>query len=129
MYTKSDFKYLLIVFLSLMIIGCAHVRVLPGPGGEHRVVVRDVERDGAEKAALSAAEKYCEEHGGEIVVLEESTVYTGSMDEETRKVIRNASEATRVIDPAHENIGQAGAVGSIMTSDRDYEAEIIFKCQ
>ncbi|MBC7387320.1 MAG: hypothetical protein H7301_14305 [Cryobacterium sp.] len=128
--------------LALFFAGCstAEVRVLPGEDGVNRVVSRDIERDGAEKEALKKAEKYCEDRHKEMVVVQEDkTAYEGSMDEESRKTIRNASKAAVLLGgPAGVlsnsygvggAVGAAGGVGYSMTSDRDYKAEFKFRCR
>lgn len=122
--------------------GCstAKVRVMPGEDGVNHVISRDIERDDAEEAAVDEAKKYCEDQGKTMVVVKnEQTNYEGSMDEDTRKNVRNASKAAMILGGpagvATESgvvggaLGGAGAVGYSMTSDRDYEAKFTFKCK
>lgn len=122
--------------------GCstAKVRVLPGEDGVNQAISRDIERDGAEEALVKKANEYCEDRGKQMVVVkEEKTTYDGSMDEDTKKNVRNASKAAMIISgPAGVAsrsgvlggvVGGAGAVGYSMTSDRDYEAKLSFKCK
>lgn len=118
----------------------AKVRILPGEDGVNRVVSRDIEGDGAEEAAVEKAKKYCEEQGKQMYVVKENkTNYTGSMNENTRKTVRNASKAAMVLGGpagmATDSVGIGGAVsgagmaGYSMTSDRDYTAEFQFRCK
>lgn len=127
---------------SLMTQGCstAKVRILPGEDGNNQVVSRDIERDDAEEAAADEAKEYCEKQGKKLyVVKEEKTAYQGSMDEDTRKTVRNASTAAILLGGPtgvlSNSAGVGGAVagagmaGHAMTSDRDYEARFTFTCK
>jgi hypothetical protein len=89
---------------------------------------------------MSAANKYCKEKNKEAVFTQEGTKYTGTMDESTRKTVQKASKAAMVLGGiggvvSRESavpgavLGGAGTVGTIMTSDRDYESTATFKCQ
>lgn len=122
--------------------GCstAKVRILPGENGRNRAVSRDIEKDDAEEAAIEKAREYCEKQGKQMYVLkEEKTDYQGSMDESTRKTVRNASKAAMILGgPAGVlsssagvggAVSGAGAVGYSMTRDRDYEARLEFTCK
>ena len=127
--------------VALSACSTAQVRTMPGADGTHKIVARDIERDGAESAANKAAHEYCEDRKKSAVFLSESTRYTGDMDESTRKTVRNASRAAQMIgmDQEHAagNYGRpntnpfstAGSVGQQMTNDRDYEAEVKFQCR
>lgn len=128
--------------LTLLLQACstARVRILPGEDGVSRVVSRDIEKDGAEEAAFEKANDYCEKQGRKMyVVKEDVTNYQGSMKEETRKNVRNASKAAMILGgPAgllsnSTGVGGvvsgAGIVGYSMTSDRDYEAQFTFRCK
>jgi hypothetical protein len=133
---------LTVVWLALIFQACstAKVRILPGEDGVNRVVSRDIEKDDAEEAAVKQARKYCDEQGRQMyVVKEDKTNYQGSMKEDTRKTVRNASKAAMILGgPAgvlSESVGVGGAVsgagmaGYSMTSDRDYEAQFTFRCK
>jgi hypothetical protein len=129
-----------LIFL-LLALGCstASVRVMPGEDGNNKVVARDIEKDGAEEAAVKAANKYCKSKNQEAVYSGDKTNYTGSMDEETRNTVRNASKAAVILggpsmggmgDPSPGAVvGTAGTVGYSMTSDKDYESVVTFKCK
>ena len=63
--------------------------------------------------------------------------YTGKMEEGTRKTVRNASKAAMVVgglgmvsgaNTVGTVLSGAGLAGAIMTSDRDYQSELTFKC-
>jgi len=137
----------IIVALSLIFVGAllqscssAKVRILPGEDGINKVVSRDRERDGAEEAAYKKARDFCEDQDKMFfLVKEEKTAYQGTMDEQKRKDIRNASKAAMVLSgPAGvlaDNaaiggaVAGAGTIGYSMTNDRDYTAEFQFRCK
>jgi hypothetical protein len=113
---------------------------MPGEGGINRVVSSDIERDGAEEAAVEAATDFCKEQKKYAVFMKEDTKYTGSMDEKTRNTIRKASKVATMVgyqqrDHKPGELGKpgavetAGTVGQGMTNDRDYKTEISFRCQ
>lgn len=119
---------------------CSTARVNVMPGEEYnRVVSKDIESDDAETAGVEAANEYCRKRGQEAVFLKEETSYKGSMDEEDRKLVRNASKAAMIVGgvgvgsrstrPMGGVLGSAGTVGYSMTNDRDYQSEIRFKCR
>ena len=114
-------------FVSVVFQGCstASVRVLPGANGQHRVVVRDVEKHNAEEAAVEGAKEYCEKSRQQYFVVSENTKYTGEMDETARNTIRKASGVLGVIGGTHE----IGAAGREITSDKDYVSEVVFECR
>ena len=124
--------------LALSACSTAHVALMPGEE-MNRVVARDIERDGAEKAAIESANKYCTGKGKEAVFVSERQEYKGEMDEATRELLRKGSQAAILIGSVgmapHEAhspgalLGSAGTVGSVMTSGRDYEAVQEFKCR
>lgn len=77
--------------------GCstASVRVMPGEGGVNKIVSRDIEKAGAEEAAVDAANDFCKDQGKHAVFLDEKTKYTGSMDEKTRETVRMSGKAAQ----------------------------------
>jgi hypothetical protein len=112
----------------------ARVRMMPGPNGEHRVVARDIERDDASEAATHAANEYCDKQGKQAVFLTDNTKYDGRMDEDTRNTIRQGSRVAMMLGgPGQygrpDPISTAGRAGYGYTNERDYSAEITFKCQ
>ncbi len=113
----------------------AEVRTMPSQDGNHRVVARDIEKTGAERAANDAARDFCKDQGKVAYFSKDSVKYTGSMDEATRNTVRNASRVASVIGVPGNGFGQpdpvrtAGMVGHGMTNDKDYEAEVQFTCK
>lgn len=122
---------ILLVASSVLFYSCstAKVRVLPGDNGVHKVVARDIEKEGAEEAANEAARDYCKGRKQEAVFLSDESNYTGKMDEETRKTVRKASQAAVILGGVNSPVSTAGSAGGMMTSDRDYEAKATFKCK
>lgn len=125
--------------VAVLLTACtASVRVMPGPDEVNRVVARDIEKHGAEKAAHKAAVAYCEEQGMQAQFINDWVWYEGSMDEAQRAAIRRQSEAAIIIggmvkSRGNEDAGivieSAGVAGSSATSGKDYTAEIEFTCQ
>ena len=124
-----------------LLSSCSTARVSVLPGEDYnQIVSRDRELDGAEEAAFKAANEYCEKRGQSASFLGKENRYTGSMDEDNRKNIRNASKAAMMLGGAGAGYGQdgspfggvvgsAGAVGYQMTNDRDYKNEVRFRCR
>ncbi|NCN26696.1 hypothetical protein GW915_03905 [bacterium] len=136
-YLKSN---LTLVAMIVVLGACstAKVRLMPQQDGYVEVVSRDIERDGAEEAAVKKAEDYCKEMDMRPVYAVDETKYEGEMDEEKRKMIRKGSKAAMMLggvgfgmrnNTVGSVLGGAGAVGSTMTSDRDYTARLKFRCQ
>lgn len=135
----NSIKFLVsVTVVALTAAACtASVRVMPSPDDVNRVVARDIEKHGAEKAAFKAAVAYCEDHGKEAVFISDDVWYEGSMDEDKRTAIRRQSEAATVLGGIIRTNGDenaavvlegAGAVGSTATSGKDYTAEVMFTC-
>ena len=128
--------FLCLLSLSLM-VSCAHHKdVRAGADGIHHVLVRAEHKEGAERKAIKEANHYCKEvqNGKHAVFVFEKTDYTGSMDEETRDIIKNVSTAAMMVgnrvDPMQTSgIGAAGMAGYMMTSGNDYAADMKFKCE
>jgi len=133
---------LVMVLLGSFFTGCAHhPDVRPGADGVHRVVVRAMSKEDAERDAISQAESYCSQTKRSVAFVEEKTNYTGNMDESTRDTVRKASKAAMVLGGAGVLVGPegvregggvlgtAGTVGTIMTGGKDYLADMRFKCQ
>lgn len=112
---------------ALILTSCstASVRLLPGSKGVHKVLVRDIELEDAEEAAVKAAKDYCEERDQEAVFVKQKSNYTGKMDESTRKGVRAASDAVNLIPGA----GLISSMGKAVVNDRDYFSGALFKCQ
>lgn len=135
-------KHLLLsgLVLSLTAVGCstASVRMMPGES-VNRAMARDHDREGAEEAAVEAAHKYCKEKGSEALFVTNETKYTGEMQESTRNMIRRGSQAAMLVGgigmaprrsrPYGGLLGTAGTVGYVVTSGKDYEVVVDFKCR
>lgn len=129
---------ILSAFVALAACSTASVRVMPGEDGTNRVVSKDIEQDGAEEAAVKAANEYCEKRGQSAVFVNDKTQYKGDMDEQTRKNVRKASQVGVLLGGAGAAtgnsgvgavLGTAGTVGYGMTNDRAYQNEVVFKCK
>jgi len=98
--------------------GCstAKVRIKPGADGVHRVTSTDYEKDGAEEAAVDAANDFCKDRGKTAAFISEDTKYFGEMDEETRNTIRNASRAAKAIS--------GSTAGNASSRNRDTSSRI-----
>jgi hypothetical protein len=136
----KNLLFLSIVGLVFNACSTASVRVMPGEDGVNTVISKDIESDDAEEEAVKAANKYCEKEKLKAVFVKtEATKYNGSMDESTRKNVRNASKVGMILGGAGAAgdatrgagavLGTAGTVGYGMTSDRDYTSELKFKCK
>ncbi len=140
------FSFLSVLALvALVACSTAKVNVMPGEDGVNKVLVRDIERDDAEEEAVNAANKYCEKQNKHAVFMHNKTDYQGSMDEGTRNTVRKASRAAQVVGAGMGGVGygvgdsgtaiaggvlgSAGTVGGMMTNDRDYKTEVLFKCK
>lgn len=128
------------IAMSLTAFGCstASVRMMPGER-LNRALARDTDREGAEEAAVKAANKYCKEKGSEAIFTSNETKYTGDMEESTRNIIHRGSTAAMMIGgmgmvPDQSRgigglLGSAGTVGYVVTSGKDYEVVVDFKCR
>ncbi len=123
-------------------LGCRTTKdVMPGADGNNRVALSSSDGQGGRSKAIKEAKRYCENKGKEAVFTGDKTSYTGSMDEDTRNTIRNASNAAMVVGGMARNgetsplvdpggvLPAAGMAGYAMTSGNDYEVEVKFKCQ
>ena len=119
----------------------AQVSIMPVEGGMNKVISKDYESEGAEKAAIDKATDYCKDHGKQVVFVnpDNKSKYIGKMDEETRHTLKKASQAAVMVGGpvgvASNDavlggaIGTAGVVGHEMVNDRDYVTDWTFKCQ
>lgn len=133
----------LLALTPVLFVSCAHHRdVRPGADGTNRVVVREQTQERAERDAIDQANHFCEQTNRHAAfVAENKTQYTGTMDEGTRDTLRKASTAASVLGAVGSGAGEggtrtggnvlwgAGTVGGIMTSGKDYLADMSFKCQ
>src|SRR5437868_9622431 len=63
----------LVALLILSACSTASVRVMPGEDGTNRVVSKDIEQEGAEEAAVKAANEFCEKRNQTAVLDRKST--------------------------------------------------------
>ena len=124
---------------------CATTKdVMPGEDGINRVSLNASDDDRGRELAISEAKAYCHDKNQEAIFLDDKTKYKGSMDEDTRKTIKQASNAAMLVgglsnvgswsagdyhNDTGNVIGGAGAVGHVMTSGNDYQVEVKFKCR
>ncbi|MGE3261542.1 MAG: hypothetical protein AB7K68_07170 [Bacteriovoracia bacterium] len=116
--------------LALLFSACssAKVRILPGANGVNKVVSSDHEKEDAEEAAIKEANNFCEKQKRRMYVVKENkTNYNGSMNENTRKGVRSASQTAAVLGGGI--LGDAGMAGYSMTSNHEYEAKFFFTCR
>src|SRR5579863_5372097 len=101
---------LFLLIIIAMNCSTAKTRVLPGPEGRNKAISRDIEKEGAKDAAFKAANGYCKDKGKEALFRNQNSQYIARIDEGTAG-------------------SKIGTVGYTMTSERDYEAQVDFKCQ
>jgi hypothetical protein len=118
-------------FVLAFFLGCstASVRVMPNEDGTIRCLARDTTKDGAEEAAAKKAHRYCEDKNQEAVFIQDDSKYTGTMDEGTRDTIKKASTAAWMVGGFNSPLSNAGTAGYAMTSGKDYEAAVTFRCR
>lgn len=124
--------------MALLVGACAHHRdVRPGADGKNRVVTTATENESASRNAISQANHFCGQFKQSPRIISEKTIYTGEMNEDTRKTIRKASQAAVIIGGMNTNTNNnkvnpilgAGTVGGVMTNGEDYQTEMIFECK
>jgi hypothetical protein len=118
-------------FILVLFLGCstASVRVMPNVDGTISTVARDTSKEGAEEAVVKNAQKYCSKNDQEAVFIGNETKYTGTMDESTRDTIKHASTAAWMIGGMNSPVQDAGTAGYAMTSGKDYESTVTFRCR
>jgi hypothetical protein len=125
--------------LSLM-AACAHHRdVRPGEGGLNSVELSVEQRGDGYRKAMNEAEDYCDEHEKHPVIVDESTRYVGSMDEDTYRTTKTVTRAAEVVGgvgyvfggKTERNVGGAvglgGVVGDLALGD-GYRYVMRFRC-
>lgn len=131
----------------LLLSACAHHKdVRPGSEGLHRITVEAEEQEDASRDGLSQAQHYCESiKKTSAAVVNEKSTYIGSMDENTRKTVKQVSRAASMVggtvashgfvsgDKNAQNIGGATALGGYagqeITGGKNYRFEMTFRCQ
>lgn len=138
LHRLSTFVVIVFGFVFLNACSTASVRVMPGEDGTHRIISKDIEQEGAEEAAIKAANEFCEKRNLTAVFVNEKTQYKGDMDEQTRKNVRKASQAGMILGGVGAGtgnsglgavLGTAGTIGYATTNDRAYQNEVVFKCK
>jgi hypothetical protein len=122
---------LLVVPVLALFPACAsnNAKIFSGEGGGYIAKADEREREDALDEASEGAEEFCKKQGKRAIFMKDETKYTGTMDENTRKVVRNASKAGVMLGGYGSPVGKAGQGGMMMTNDKDYRAELHFKCE
>jgi hypothetical protein len=121
------------------ICGCASTsaRVMPLENNVNRVVARGTYKDETVEKAIDTAKEYCDARKKGIIYLKDNTNYEGYMSEGTKKGARQLSKAATFtglgLGAVNTSLGSvvsgAGIAGLFMTDDKDYVAEVEFRCQ
>ncbi|WP_440053422.1 hypothetical protein ACSLBF_10865 [Pseudoalteromonas sp. T1lg65] len=133
-------KLLLPIAIAVFASGCAHHNdVRPTEGGVHYVKLMSQTKTKGVDSALGQAKHYCKKTGGSLVVVDESAVYTGAMDEQTYLSKLNIANAVEVVgttmwifgENSVDDLGAALSLGGGFAEDsmgHPYEVTISFKC-
>lgn len=132
---------------ALFLTACAHHKdVRPGSDGVHRITVEAEEQEDASRDALKQAHHYCDSiKKTTAAVINEKSTYIGSIDENTRKTLKQVSNAAAMVggtvashgyvtgDKNAQNVGGATALGGYagqeITGGKNYRFEMTFRCQ
>ncbi|MCX6112649.1 MAG: hypothetical protein NTY22_05105, partial [Proteobacteria bacterium] len=104
----------------------------------NRAIARGTYKDDTVEKAIDSSKDYCRERKQGIIYINDiATNYEGYMSEGTKKGMRQVSKAATFtglgLGTVNESLGGvvtgAGIVGLFMTDDKDYVAELSFKCQ
>ena len=125
-------KIILALSLISFSYSCAHYPdVRPGEV-EHRVVVSAEDEQSGFKNAMGQASDYCDDaqNNKKSVIVKETKKYTGSMDEETYK---NTKTASNLIGGVANVLGgkkekKTGKSISNIDLGKPYEVTLVFKC-
>ena len=130
---KFIFTAAVALSLALLFPACANnARIFKNKDGSFYAQADERERDEAMDEASEGAKEFCEKKGKRVMFIAKpgnQTKYQGSMDENTRKVVRNASKAGVMLGGYNSPVQAAGMGGMMMTNDKDYRAEIHFTCE
>jgi hypothetical protein len=125
-----NFKLTALTLLVLLASACAHhAQISQNEDGSYLSFIRSSTRDSAEQTTYDDAVEFCKNKNLMIQILKKDVKYTGSMDETTRNTIRKASGVASVLGGVNSPVSDAGHAGYMMTSDKDYQSELIFKCK
>lgn len=132
--------FLALLALSTLISQCAHYPdVVPGANGLHSVVTHQDDETNARRDAISQASDYCGKNDKKPAMVEEKTVYEGTMKEEDYKAYKMGATAAGALGGAAavfggRNESQAGTavavgggVGHTMLG-KPYSTKMKFKC-
>lgn len=136
------FKLLMLVPAGLL-SACAHTYkdVRPGDSGINRVAIQTDDVDGATRKCIKEANNYCESHGHlEPAFLDESSKYTGDMDEKDYKQAKRVTAVAKTVGGAiwvfggrtESTIGGLGALGGVAGDSylgKGYTVEMRFRCR
>jgi hypothetical protein len=134
------FYMILPLLLSIVFTSCAttSARILPGENNINRAIARGTYKDDTVEKAIDSAKDYCREKKQGVIYLNDiNTNYEGYMSEGTKKGTRQISKAATftglgleaVSKPLGSVVFGAGVAGLFITDDKDYVAELGFKCQ
>jgi hypothetical protein len=134
-------KHLIVAFILLGLMGCAHHRnVRPGASGIHTVVVVAEDKEEGSEDAIKQANHFCEQRNKVAAFVDEKQQYTGDMSESDykkgktiSKVAKAAGGAAYVFGGKRESdiggvVGLGGVVGDAALGE-GYTVTMKFKCQ
>ncbi len=140
-------KPALFLFTLFFLSACGHHRdVRPGNKGINTVSVLAEDETSGMRDALNQANHFCDESEKKAIVLEESSKYTGDMDESTYKNMKKASKVgktlsgtklgtnsgTSPVGSKRNQTGSATGVGSEVLDDlagQGYTVTMRFRCE
>ena len=119
--------------------------VRPGPNGLNSIILITDDKEAGSRQMLRQAKRYCKKQDQNLVIHEETAIFTCDMDEEAYIRQKNIAEAAQFIgstdidvnfdeeneesveDTLREVVGTAGGAMDIALGDC-YEQELIFEC-
>lgn len=136
------------LFTLLTLFACVG-DVRPGPDGLNSIILVTDDKAAGSRQMLRQAKRYCKKQDQDIIVHEETALFTCDMDEDAYIRQKNIAEAAqfigstdidvnideeneenvedRVEDTLREAVGAAGGAMDIALGDC-YEQELIFEC-
>lgn len=133
----------LVLSLSLLslLTACAHWQdVRPGADGVHRVVIQTDDTEKGQREAIEQAGYYCKDKGKEAAFVNESSKYTGDLDESTYKTGKRLSKVAQTVGGTvwamgaekESNVGGIAGLGGTAADQalgKGYTVDMRFKCQ
>lgn len=131
---------LIVLALPFLLISCGHHKdVRPGTSGVHRVVVVTEDSAQGQRNAINQANHYCDQFKKTAAFENETSKYTGSVDETTYKRTKMASRAAKAAGGTtwamggkrEHNAGGVVGLGGIALDSalgNGYTVEMSFKC-